>query len=100
MPGCGLFTPFVPRRKRQIASLAIAAAALLDAVREHEPGLRHFQHIGLQSRIGKLLRHSQAVSSVLTILFVSVHGHTHATLSYCVMPHPTIGCSRSTSYIV
>jgi hypothetical protein len=31
----------------------------------------------LPIRIEKLLRHSQAVCSVLTIFFVSAHGHTH-----------------------
>jgi hypothetical protein len=48
--------------------------------------LRHFQHTGLQSQIGKLLRYSEAVSGILTIFFVSVHGHTPrmATLSFGV----------------
>jgi hypothetical protein len=77
LAGLWLFAPFGARRKRQIASFAIVAAALFDAVREHKPRLRHFQHTGLQSRIGKLLRHSEAISGVLAIFCVSVHGHTH-----------------------
>jgi hypothetical protein len=70
-------------RARQIGSFAVAAAALFDTVREHEPRLRHCQHSGLQPRIRKPLRRGEAVSGVLAIFFVSVHGHTHATLSFC-----------------
>jgi hypothetical protein len=65
---------------------------LFDVVREHKPGLRHFQHTGLQSQIGKLLRYSEAVSGILPIFFVSVHGHTHGNFVVLRMPHPTIGC--------
>ena len=81
--GLRLCSPFGARRARQIASFAIAAAALFDPVGEHKPRLRHFQHSGLQSRIRKPLRHGEAVRGVLAIFFVSVHGHTHATLSFC-----------------